>query len=120
MRCSRNRHDDNQIRHDGSGIRSGRIRVQQGRTGVALALTTDFRTFERCGLVMQPDDKDAALLPRRINGRFALLHRPWTDPCADIWISFSPDLRDWSGHRQVPPARRGSWWDANRIEARAG
>ncbi|MGE0447510.1 MAG: glycosidase, partial [Vicinamibacterales bacterium] len=79
------------------------------------ALTTDFRTFERCGMVMQPDDKDAALLPRRINGQFALLHRPATDPTADIWMSFSPDLRNWGGHRLVLPARRGSWWDANRI-----
>lgn len=83
--------------------------------GVALALTADFRTFERYGLVMQPDDKDAALLPRRIGGRFALIHRPWTDPCADIWISFSPDLRNWGGHKQLLRARRGSWWDANRI-----
>jgi predicted GH43/DUF377 family glycosyl hydrolase len=83
--------------------------------GVALALTPDFRTFERYGLVMQPDDKDAALLPRRINGRFALFHRPWTDPCADIWISFSPDLRNWGGHKLVLSARRGAWWDANRV-----
>ena len=87
----------------------------RGGPGVALALTTDFRTFERYGVVMQPDDKDAALLPRRINGRFALLHRPLTDPSADIWMSFSPDLRNWGGHRLVLPARRGSWWDANRI-----
>ena len=87
----------------------------RGGPGVALALTSDFRTFERYGVVMQPDDKDAALLPRRINGRFALLHRPVTDPSADIWLSFSPDLRNWGGHRLVLPARRGSWWDANRI-----
>ena len=87
----------------------------RGGPGVALALTTDFRTFERYGMVMQPDDKDAALLPRRINGQFALLHRPLTDPSADIWMSFSPDLRNWGGHMLVLPARRGSWWDANRI-----
>ena len=83
--------------------------------GVALALTTDFRTFERHGLVMQPDDKDAALLPRRINGRFALIHRPWTPPNADIWLSFSPDLRNWGGHKKILNARHGSWWDANKI-----
>jgi predicted GH43/DUF377 family glycosyl hydrolase len=83
--------------------------------GVALALTDDFRTFDRYGLAMQPDDKDAALLPRRINGQFALIHRPWSDPSADIWISYSPDLREWSGRKLVLPARRGSWWDANRI-----
>jgi predicted GH43/DUF377 family glycosyl hydrolase len=34
--------------------------------GVALALTEDFRQFERYGLIMPPDDKDAALLPHRI------------------------------------------------------
>jgi predicted GH43/DUF377 family glycosyl hydrolase len=83
--------------------------------GVALALTEDFRRFERCGLVMQPDDKDAALLPCRINGNYALLHRPMADSGAHIWISYSPDLRNWGGHRLVLPARRGGWWDANKI-----
>jgi len=86
-----------------------------GGPGVALALTTDFHTFERCGLIMQPDDKDAALLPRRINGSFALLHRPMTDLGAHIWISYSPDLRNWGGHKLVLPARKGAWWDANKV-----
>lgn len=83
--------------------------------GVALALTEDFRTFERYGLVMQPDDKDAALLPRRIDGNFALVHRPIADSGAHVWISFSPDLRNWGGHKLLLPARRGAWWDANKV-----
>ena len=83
--------------------------------GVALALTTDFREFERYGMVMQPDDKDAALLPRRVNGKFALLHRPATASSADVWISFSPDLRNWGGHKRILRARLGGWWDANRV-----
>lgn len=87
----------------------------KGGPGVALALTTDFRTFERYGVVMQPDDKDAALLPRRIDGNFALLHRPIHDTGAHIWISFSPDLHNWGNHKLVLQARRGSWWDANKI-----
>jgi predicted GH43/DUF377 family glycosyl hydrolase len=88
----------------------------KGGPGVSLALTSDFRTFEHCGLVMQPDDKDAALLPRRINGRFALIHRPITDSAAaHVWISFSPDLHNWGGHKVMLPARRGAWWDANRV-----
>jgi predicted GH43/DUF377 family glycosyl hydrolase len=86
-----------------------------GGPGVALALTEDFRTFERMGLVMQPDDKDAALLPHRIDGRFALVHRPVADHQAHIWISYSPDLRNWGGHRMLLRARRGGWWDANKI-----
>ncbi len=83
--------------------------------GVALAMTEDFHTFERCGLVMQPEDKDAALLPRRINGQFALIHRPVTDNAANIWISYSPDLRNWGSHKPILFARKGSWWDANKI-----
>lgn len=87
----------------------------RGGPGVALALTTDFRSYERLGLVMQPDDKDAALLPRRIDGRFALLHRPIADSGAHVWMSFSEDLRHWGDHRLVLPARKGGWWDANRV-----
>lgn len=87
----------------------------KGGPGVSLALTEDFRHFERCGLVMQPDDKDAALLPSRIDGRFALIHRPMTDSGAHIWMSYSPDLRNWGGHRLILNARRGAWWDANKI-----
>ena len=25
------------------------------------------------------------------------------------------DLRNWGGHKLVLPARRGAWWDANRV-----
>lgn len=83
--------------------------------GVALASTEDFKSFERMGLVMQPDDKDAALLPRRIDGNFALIHRPVTDSTANIWISFSPDLLNWGHHKPMLLARKGSWWDANKV-----
>jgi predicted GH43/DUF377 family glycosyl hydrolase len=83
--------------------------------GVALALTEDFRSFERCGLVMQPDDKDAAILPRRIGGRYALIHRPMQHEGAHVWISYSPDLTHWGGHKLVLAARKGGWWDANKV-----
>jgi predicted GH43/DUF377 family glycosyl hydrolase len=83
--------------------------------GVALALTEDFRRFERCGLVMQPDDKDAALLPRRFDGSFVLMHRPMTDSGAHVWMSLSPDLRNWGSHKPVLLARKGAWWDANKV-----
>jgi predicted GH43/DUF377 family glycosyl hydrolase len=87
----------------------------KGGPGVCLALTKDFRDFERLGLVMQPDDKDAALLPRRFDGNFALIHRPLSDSGAHIWVSFSPDLRNWGSHQLVLKARKGGWWDANKI-----
>jgi predicted GH43/DUF377 family glycosyl hydrolase len=87
----------------------------RGGPGVALALTNDFRSFERFGLIMQPDDKDAALLPRRVDGNYALIHRPIADSGAHAWISFSPDLRNWGGHKLILPARKGAWWDANKV-----
>jgi predicted GH43/DUF377 family glycosyl hydrolase len=87
----------------------------RGGPGVSLALTKDFRSFERYGVVMQPEDKDAALLPRRIGGLWALIHRPVTTLGAHMWISYSPDLRHWGGHKIMLEARRGGWWDANKI-----
>ena len=83
--------------------------------GVVLALTEDFQQFERYGLIMSPEDKDAALLPHRIDGHWALIHRPVSGPRAHIWISYSPDLRHWGSHKLMMEARRGGWWDANKI-----
>jgi predicted GH43/DUF377 family glycosyl hydrolase len=83
---------------------------------VSLAMTADFREVRRLGPVMPPDDKDAALFPRRFGGRWALLHRP--SPLrggAHMWISFSPDLRHWGDHEMVLEAREGAWWDADKI-----
>jgi predicted GH43/DUF377 family glycosyl hydrolase len=87
----------------------------RGGPGVSLALTEDFRHFERFGVIMPPEDKDAALLPRRIGGHWALIHRPVTLQGAHIWISYSPDLRHWGSHKMILQARRGAWWDANKI-----
>ncbi|HUD55540.1 MAG TPA: hypothetical protein VMR02_09950 [Terracidiphilus sp.] len=87
----------------------------RGGPGVSLALTKDFKTFERFGVIMQPEDKDAALLPRRINGDWALIHRPVTATGAHMWISYSRDLRYWGRHKVILEARRGGWWDANKI-----
>jgi predicted GH43/DUF377 family glycosyl hydrolase len=86
-----------------------------GGPGVALALTENFISFERYGLVMQPEDKDAALLPRRIDGHWVLIHRPVTNRGAHMWVSYSPDLRYWGNHKLMLVARKGAWWDANKI-----
>ena len=87
----------------------------RGGPGVALAFTKDFLSFERYGIIMQPDDKDAALLPHRIGGHWALIHRPISSNRAHIWISYSPDLRHWGSHKLILEARKGGWWDANKI-----
>ena len=88
---------------------------------VCLASTRDFRTFERRGVLMVPEDKDAALFPCRFNGRWGLLHRPvsagsgTTGVGAHVWLSWSPDLRHWGDHKVLIHAREGGWWDANKV-----
>jgi len=87
----------------------------QAGPGVSLALTKDFCEFEHYGEILPPEDKDAALFPRRIGNNWALLHRPVSPQGAHIWISYSPDLRHWGSHKLLLRARRGAWWDARKI-----
>lgn len=92
----------------------------EGGPLVCLATTRDFVTFERQGVLMSPEDKDAALFPQTFEGRWALLHRPapaLSGLGAHVWLSWSPDLRYWGDGSIVLPARRGGWWDANKVGA---
>lgn len=85
---------------------------------VSLAATRDFIHFDRFGPVLPPENKDAALFPVRFDGRWAMIHRPvsqWAAPRADMWLSFSPDLKHWGDHRLLLTGRSGGWWDANKI-----
>jgi len=83
---------------------------------VSLAMSRDFTEVRRMGPVTPPEDKDAAIFPRRFDGRWAMIHRP--SPVggnAHIWISYSPDLVHWGDHQLLLEARDGAWWDAGKI-----
>ena len=85
---------------------------------VFLATTEQFETIERHGIVRQPEDKNAALLPHRVDGRWLLLHRPKTQyggARGEILLSRSDDLVSWSTPEQVLQPREGAWWDSLRI-----
>jgi predicted GH43/DUF377 family glycosyl hydrolase len=85
---------------------------------VALATTSDFQTFTRHGPITPPEDKDAALFPRRFNGNWALIHRPvpfGAAAHANIWLSYSSDLQHWGDHMVLLEARDGAHWDARKI-----
>ncbi|MCQ6963446.1 glycosidase [Methanolobus chelungpuianus] len=83
----------------------------------SMARTRDFKTFERIGSVLPPENKDAALFPVRFEGRWALIHRPVAGGMAkaNMWISFSTDMKQWGEHQVLLHARDGGWWDANKI-----
>jgi predicted GH43/DUF377 family glycosyl hydrolase len=88
-----------------------------GGPGLSLATTQDFHSVQRLGLARAPEDKNGALLPRRIRGEYVLLHRPVTHLTrrADIWLSRSKDLHSWASPEPVLAARPGGWWDSARI-----
>ncbi len=97
-------------------------------TAAALLKTRDFKNFENLGVVtpVSSDNKDVVLFPRKINGRYAMLHRPnhwnreWCKTpfektpednllCAmsdlpeapGIWIAWSDDLIHWDDHKLI-------------------
>jgi beta-1,2-mannobiose phosphorylase / 1,2-beta-oligomannan phosphorylase len=85
---------------------------------VFLATTEDFRSVERHGIIRHPDDKNAALLPYRIDGKWILFHRPRTEfggSHGEILLSRSADLNSWTAPERVMQPREGAWWDAVRI-----
>ena len=84
--------------------------------GVGMATTRDFSSVERIGLVLPPNDKNAALFPRKFDGLYAMLHRPSVGG-GSIWISYSPDLVFWGRSELVLPVRVGPWWDGARVGA---
>ena len=84
---------------------------------VALARTEDFESVEPLGIVMPPEDKNASLLPRTIDGHYVLFHRPVSvlSARADVWLSKSVDLQAWTTPEPVMQSRSGPWWDSTRI-----
>jgi predicted GH43/DUF377 family glycosyl hydrolase len=84
---------------------------------IALAITRDFRSFERYGRVLPPVGRGAALFPRQFGHNWAMIHCPRTlaQPEGEIWVSYSPDLRHWGSHKVLLAAREGAWWDARQV-----
>lgn len=82
----------------------------------ALASTVDFVTFERHGTLFAPDNKDIAIFPATVNGRYVCRHRPSQKEIGipTIWTAFSDNLLDWGGHRPTMSPRPGMW-DCERV-----
>lgn len=79
----------------------------------ALASTTDFRTFQRHGIIFPPSNRDVAIFSEKIGGRWFALHRPMPAGIGEpsIWSASSPDLISWGEHRLVAAPRSESWDD---------
>ena len=88
--------------------------VSVGAVGITTSrlTTTDFRSFERRGLMFLPDHKDVVLFPGRVQDRYVALTRPMPSSfnrVLGIWIAFSDDLVGWGGHQPLALPRPGMW-----------
>jgi predicted GH43/DUF377 family glycosyl hydrolase len=81
--------------------------------GTGLASTTDFKTFERHGIIFPPPNRNVTIFPEKIGGQYAALHRPMPEGLGQhsIWTARSTDLKSWGSHRIVATPRESGWDD---------
>lgn len=81
---------------------------------VMLAETEDFKSFKILGPISVPSNKDCAIFPEKINNYYWKVDRPSAENNRDIWISRSPDLLHWGGHKILMQPSAGTW-EADKI-----
>ncbi len=101
------------------GVRDARITLMEGRyyivylgmghhgSVLCLAVTENFKSVERLGVISEPETKAGALFPRKLNGKYARLERPKAGN--RVWISYSNDLLTWGESCVVISPRQGFW-----------
>ncbi|KKL22202.1 hypothetical protein LCGC14_2437800 [marine sediment metagenome] len=94
--------------------------LRKNTANSGLLLTKDFENFRRLGRITSPnlDDRDVIIFPEKINGKYAMLHRPkeWVGKeygCthASIWIRFSEDLMVWEDESKLLLAGKEGTWE---------
>jgi predicted GH43/DUF377 family glycosyl hydrolase len=61
-----------------------------------LGKTRDFKVIEHVSFPLHIQNRNGVLFPEKINGRYAMLHRPQAlADTGNIWIAYSPDLVHW-------------------------
>jgi beta-1,2-mannobiose phosphorylase / 1,2-beta-oligomannan phosphorylase len=95
-------------------------KVSSMGVGVGLMVTSDWKHFERKGMIFPPHNKDCAFFDEKINGKYYALHRPSSPEIGGnyIWLAESPDLEHWGNHTCLAVTRKNKW-DSVRIGAGA-
>ena len=94
--------------------------VSRNGFAVGMRSTKDWTNFKNHGIVIPPFNKDAALFPEKINGKYLMFHRPTGIELSGpyIWLAESPDLKYWGEHRCIAQTRP-DYWDSARVGAGA-
>lgn len=79
-------------------------------------VTKDFESYERKGIILPVDNKDASLFPEKINNQYVLYHRPIPSDIGypNMWIAKSHDLVHWGEHEVLLSVGKDGW-DSGRI-----
>ncbi len=80
---------------------------------ICLASSSNLISWERHGVLLDESNKDAALFPEKVNGRYLMLHR--RPP--NIWLAYSDDLRHWDNHLSLMQPIPDSRWESEKIGA---
>ena len=78
---------------------------------ICLASSQNLIDWQRHGVMLDEANKDAALFPEKIGGKYIMFHR--RPP--DIWLAYSDDLVKWEDHRVVMQANPDSDWENIKI-----
>lgn len=77
---------------------------------ISIIRSYDLKTWSNSRVLLDEPNKDAALLCKKIEGKYVLFHRRHPN----IWISFSEDLKTWFDHQIVMTPITSSW-DSKKI-----
>jgi beta-1,4-mannooligosaccharide/beta-1,4-mannosyl-N-acetylglucosamine phosphorylase len=83
---------------------------------IGLARTDDFKTYTQMENMLPPYNRNGVLFPRKIKGKYAMLHRPSDrghTPFGDMYYAESPDLMHWGKQRFVFGTRGG--WQSTKV-----
>ena len=78
---------------------------------IGIGRTRDFVDFEPVAHGSVPSNRNAALFPEKIRGRYARLERPYDEGGSGrLWVNYSPDLRHWGDGAPVAiPTTTWNW-----------
>lgn len=72
---------------------------------ISLVYSKDLKKWEGHRILLDETNKDAALLPDKIDGEFVMFHR--REP--DIWLAYSKDLKTFTNHKKIMSTVSGTW-----------
>jgi len=72
---------------------------------ISLAYSKDLKNWNGHKVLIDEPNKDAALLPQKIDNNFVMFHRRMPD----LWIGYSEDLKEWKNHKIIMSPIKGTW-----------